>query len=230
MLPIAILQNDQTNPPGLLGTSLAGRKLPFSLIEVFRGEPMPDLAKVSGVVLLGGSMGAFEEQVYPFLVEEKALVRGAVDQGLPVMGICLGCQIVADALGGRAYRVEPQEVGLIDVHVTSAGERDAVLAGVAGVFASWHHDSFDLPSGATLLAESHLYPQALRFGSAVGVQFHPEVTAGVLEDWIDCGAPALREAGVDGAGLLRAFHTSQPGLRDRADALFGAWIAEVLQT
>jgi GMP synthase-like glutamine amidotransferase len=226
MLPIVIVQNDEFDPPGLLSDSLAERDIPAELVEVFQGAPIPDLGEVSGLVLLGGHMSAYEEQAYSFLVEEKELVRAAVREGVPVLGICLGCQIVADALGGQAYRVEPQEVGLIDINLTEAGSSDPGLAGVEGPFASWHHDSWDLPPGGTLLADSDLYPQAFRFGSALGVQFHPELTVGVLESWIRRDADALGEIGMNPNPFLSAMQASWPALRERADGLFGAWLAE----
>jgi GMP synthase-like glutamine amidotransferase len=144
-----------------------------------------------------------------------------------VLGICLGCQIIADALGGRAYRVDPQEAGLIDIRLNDAGLRDPVLAEVTGPFASWHHDSWDLPPGGTLLAVTDLYPQAFRSGSAVGVQFHPEVTAEVLQGWIRRGESSLRDSGVDPSEFLSTFQNSRQSFVRRADVLFGAWIAEV---
>jgi GMP synthase-like glutamine amidotransferase len=227
VLPIAIVQNDDSVPPGLLNDSLATRQVPAKLIEVFRGEPLPDLHEVSGVVILGGHMGAYDEQDHPFLVEEKELVRSAVRREVPLLGICLGCQIIADALGGKAYRVEPQEAGLVDLVLTEEGLCDQFGSAIAGPMASWHRDSWDLPPLGTLLAASDRYPQALRVGSAVGVQFHPEVTPGILDGWIRRDGTALLEIGLDPSRFLSAVQASREALRDRADRLFGAWLAEV---
>jgi len=226
MRPITILQNDPLVPPGLLGDSLAARNVSVELIEVFRGAPMPDPTKMLGVVILGGHMGAYEEQEYPFLVEEKELVKSAVRLGVPLLGICLGCQIIADALGGKAYRVEPQEAGLIDLMMTDSGRQDPVLAAVGSPMVSWHHDSWDLPPGGTLLATSDRYPQALRVGSAVGVQFHPEATPGILGGWIRRNSESLSEVGINPSRFLGAVQADQEALNDRADRLFGAWITE----
>lgn len=227
MRPVAILQNDGLVPPGLLGESFAERSVPGVVIEVFRGDSLPEPGEVSGVAILGGHMGAYDEQAHPFLTEEKELVRRAVGRGVPVLGICLGCQVIADALGGRAYRVEPQEAGLIDLRVTEAGLQDSVMAVLEGPLASWHHDSWDLPPGGTLLAVSDRYPQALRVGSAIGVQFHPEVTPDILEGWIGRNGDSLHEVGMDPALFLDALRASRDALRRRADRLFGAWISEV---
>jgi GMP synthase (glutamine-hydrolysing) len=230
MLPIAILQNDESVPVGLLGDSLAARHISVELIEVFRRDSLPDLDEVSGVVILGGHMGAYEEPDHPFLVEEKKLVRLAVDLGRPLLGICLGCQIVADALGGGAYRVEPQEAGLVDLRVTATGCQDPLGSAIEGPMVSWHHDSWDLPPEGILLATSDRYPQAFRVGSAVGVQFHPEATPGILEGWIRRDAASLHEIGVDPIQFLGAVRAAEAVLGDRADRLFGAWIAEAQST
>lgn len=227
MLPIAILQNDESVPLGVLGDSLAARRVPVTLVEVFRGEPLPDLAEVSGVVIKGGRMGAFEEQAFPFLVEEKNLVRNAVDRRVPALGICLGCQIIADAMGGSAYRVEPQEAGVITLQMTEAGRRDRLFRDWSAPTVSWHHDSWDLPPDGTLLAESDQYPQALRVGSAVGVQFHPEVTPRIVGGWIRRDGDSLHEIGIDPAEFMGEVHGSFEAMRVQADRFFQAWIDEV---
>lgn len=177
--------------------------------------------------MLGGHMGAYDEGEHPFLVREKELVRSAVRRNLPLLGICLGCQIIADALGGQAYRVEPLEAGLVDLRVTEEGLRDSLGSAMEGPMASWHHDGWDLPPHGVLLASSDRYPQALRVGSAVGVQFHPEVTPGILEGWIRRDGTALLEIGLDPSRFLSEVEVSGEALRDRADRLFGAWLAEV---
>jgi GMP synthase (glutamine-hydrolysing) len=179
------------------------------------------------VVILGGHMGAYEERDHPFLVAEKELTRRAVERGRPLLGICLGCQIIADALGGAAYRVEPQEAGLVDLEVTEAGRQDAVGRAIAGPVVSWHHDSFDVPPVGVLLAVSDRYPQVFRAGSAIGVQFHPEATPEILERWLRRDGASLAEIGMDPGEFLADALADQALLRDRADDLFGAWISEV---
>jgi GMP synthase (glutamine-hydrolysing) len=105
--------------------------------------------------------------------------------------------------------------------------RDPVIAVLESPLASWHHDSWDLPPGGTLLAVSDRYPQAFRAGSAIGVQFHPEVTPDILGGWIGRSGDSLREVGMDPAVFLEALRASRDVLRRRADMLFGAWISEV---
>ena len=226
MLPIAILQNDDSVPPGLLGENLLKRQVPADLVEVFAGDPLPDLAGVGGVVILGGHMGAYEEEDHPFISSEKELVRLAVARNVPLLGICLGCQIIADALGGRAYRVEPQEAGLVDLDVTHAGHHDPVGRALEGPMVSWHHDSWDLPPGATLLAATDQYPQAFRIGSAVGVQFHPEVTAEILGGWLERDGESLAEVDLNPIEFLTVVRSAEGSLQRRADGLFDAWTAE----
>jgi GMP synthase (glutamine-hydrolysing) len=226
VLPIAILQNDESAPPGLLIDSLETRQAPYTVVEVFRGASLPTLDQLSGVVILGGHMGAYEEEAHPFLVEEKELTKRAVERALAVLGICLGCQIIADALGGSAYRVDPQEAGLIDLQVTETGKGDPVGRAIEGPMLSWHHDSWDVPPSGVLLAVSDRYPQAFRIGSALGVQYHPEATTEILGAWLERDGASLEDIGLDPAQFLERAQASRLPLRHRADRLFGAWIAE----
>jgi GMP synthase (glutamine-hydrolysing) len=140
-----------------------------------------------GLVVLGGEMDADQTGDFPHLLATMDLLRDAADRQVPALGICLGAQLAAAALGGRAYPGPAgEELGWNKVELTGAGRADpgtGALTEPAELF-EWHHDTFDPPPGATVLAGGAVYPsQAFRLGSVVAVQFHPEVDGPLLAGW-----------------------------------------------
>jgi GMP synthase-like glutamine amidotransferase len=152
-----------------------------------QGDSIPDPDQVNGLVVMGGPMGAYETDKYPFLAEECRLLGELAGRNRPVLGICLGSQLLAKALGADVFPGHGPEIGFGFVELVSAGKQDPLFATVGGsipVF-HWHGDTFDLPEGAVLLASSREYAQqAFRFGScAYGLQFHIEPDSGTWLDW-----------------------------------------------
>ena len=153
------------------------------LDSISKIQPLsPDL-----VVILGGPIGAYEEQDYPFLVDELRLLERRLQADLPTLGICLGAQLMARALGARVYPGADKEIGWSPLKLSDAG-RNSALSNLAAEYTDvlhWHGDTFDLPVGATHLASSQKYQnQAFSWGkSALALQFHPEVTPLGLERW-----------------------------------------------
>jgi GMP synthase (glutamine-hydrolysing) len=187
------------------------------LCHPYRGEPLPTLEELAGLVVMGGPMGVSDTAEHPYLAGELELLAGAVAAGLPVLGVCLGAQLLAAALGARVYRGEHAEIGPGSVTLTAAGRADPVLGAGAGgelPVIHWHQDTFELPAGATLLASSALYPhQAFRAGArAYGLQFHVEVDRELATGWrehlpqgvaiSDAACTAVERAG---RGVLAAF-------------------------
>ena len=152
------------------------------------GEPVPTrLDGADGLVVLGGAMDFDDTDAFPHLLATMDLLRDAADRETPALGICLGAQLAAAALGGRAYPGPAgEELGWTKVELTPAGQADPVLGALqepAELF-EWHHDTFDPPPGATLLAGGAVYSsQAFRLGSVAAVQFHPEVDGPLLAGW-----------------------------------------------
>ena len=142
---------------------------------------------------MGGPMSANDP--LPGLAEELGLIRRAVIEGMPLLGICLGSQLIAKALGARVYRNRELEIGWEPVHLTDAGRADPLFSGLASplMLFHWHGETFDLPEGAERLAWSaKCRHQAFRYGRSVyGLQFHPEVTSAMIADWceqpVNCG-------------------------------------------
>jgi len=155
--------------------------------HLYANEPLPPVDSFDLLVVMGGPMGANDDADFPNLPRERALLAEAAGAGLPVLGICLGAQLLAVALGARVTRGVEEEVGFGEVTLTDEGCRDPVLGrGPRSIpVFHYHSDAFDLPRGAVLLAGSPSYPnQAYRFGDRVyGFQFHVEVDRGLLDAW-----------------------------------------------
>jgi GMP synthase (glutamine-hydrolysing) len=136
------------------------------------------------IVILGGPMSVYDN--LPYLQKEQELIRNAMKNDTPVLGICLGSQLIAQAAGGRVYKGRKKEIGWYNVYLTPASSND-IFRGFTDktirIF-QWHGDTYDLPANAKILAYSDLYPQAFRIGSAVGIQFHFEVDEPLIQTWM----------------------------------------------
>ena len=149
---------------------------------------MIDMQRFDALVILGGPMGVYEVEKYPHLRDEISVIRSAIALGRPVLGICLGAQLVAAALGSEVRPVGVKEIGWYDVHLTDDGRKDPVLGKFQDcekIF-QWHGDTFDIPEGAVHLASSEICRnQAFRYGDRVyGLQFHLEVDKPMIERWL----------------------------------------------
>jgi GMP synthase (glutamine-hydrolysing) len=192
----------------------------------------PSLEKYEALIVLGGPMNAHQIDTWPNLLTEVEVIREAVQSGMSVLGICLGAQLLAKALGGRVSRNEQREIGWYDVQLTEAGRSDPVMSTFAAtqrVF-QWHEDGISLPEGADHLAASPASPvQAFRFGEhAYGFQFHLEVDASLVERWLTVAdnQPLLaEEAGrVDPNAIRRQTAHWIGGLQDLSRSTFSRWI------
>lgn len=169
-----------------------------------------DAAAPDLLVVLGGPIGVYEEDTYPFIRREVALLQARLERQLPTLGICLGAQLIARAMGARVYPGPAKEIGWKPLQLTEAGRHSAVahLDGASTSMLHWHGDTFDLPEGATLLASTDLCAhQIFSVGAHVlAFQCHPEVLGDTLERWL-----------VGHACELAANHIDVPELR--ADGL-----------
>jgi GMP synthase (glutamine-hydrolysing) len=153
------------------------------------GTPSPRPPEEYGAVLVfGGAMHADQEERHPWLREEDTLMRRLIEARTPVLGICLGAQLLAKAAGARVGPMKEPEIGWFPAELTAAGMRDPLIGRWPPAFDAfqWHYHAFDVPEGAEELARSAVCTQAFRLGeSAWAVQFHPEVTLPQVEGWID---------------------------------------------
>ena len=187
------------------------------------GDGLPRLDEVDGIVSLGGEQNALD----PGLAEEAALLREATERGVPVLGVCLGAQLLAHALGGSVCRLPRRHVAWLPLEPLPAAAGDPVLGalppGAAGLH--WNEDGFDLPAAATELLRSPAGSgEAFRAGErSWGVQFHPELDDAALESWYEDWYGALAQAGVAEEDARAADREHLPGQRPLSEAIFGGF-------
>ncbi len=193
MTRVLIIKNIETEGPGTIEDFLKDRDLAYQIIELHMGQRPDDLESYSHLVVMGGPMGVYEMDKYPYLRDETQVIEEFIKKDKAVLGICLGAQMVAHVLGARVYKGPVEEIGWFMVQITEDGLKDRAMASLevdntrqAEVF-QWHGDTFDLPEGALRLATSETYPnQAFRYGDRVyALQFHIEVTPSIVREWFE---------------------------------------------
>ena len=190
MSDFLVLQHIDCEDLGTIEQAMIHRGISYRYVRLFDGDPLPeDIKNYSGLIILGGPMNVYEEDVYPYLKGEDILIKEAVKRRIPVLGICLGGQLIAKATGAKVNKGTKKEIGWYDLLLTPGGKADKVFKNFPErltVF-QWHGDTFDIPSDATHLAGSVLFPnQAFRIGDNIyGLQFHLEVTQKMISRWIN---------------------------------------------
>ena len=195
---------------------------------MFAGDPVPrGMTGAAGLVVMGGSMGVYEQREYPFLSDEIRLIETALGSEKPVLGICLGSELLASALGAEVRRSGSKEIGWFPVTLGGAAETDPLFCEVERDFIGyhWHGDVFNLPSGAVSLASSARTPcQAFAYGkSAYGVLFHLEATQEIVADMVRGFADELDEERIDGAQIIAQTREHLPELQRIGASVFQAW-------
>lgn len=189
---------------GLIGDVLKELKLPFKDVHLHDGEGLPrETSDLDGLIVMGGSMNVDDVVKFPFLMQEAQLIERVLADKKPVLGICLGAQLMAKALGERVFQNHKKEVGWHPVHMTPAAKNDPLFKSFPPSITvlQWHGDTFNVPRGGVHLARTpDCDAQAFRWGdNAYALQFHLEVTAPMVKNWCaaDCEQSFIREAGED---------------------------------
>jgi len=211
---------------GIFGPVLSAAGFDLSVMDAGVDELFEPIVSSDLVVILGGPIGVYEDSVYPFLVDEQRALAQRIRDGLPTLGICLGAQLVAAALGARVYPGGRKEIGWTPVQLTEAGGCSCLSKLEGQAVLHWHGDTFDLPEGAERLASTSLYEnQAFALGSNVlALQFHPEVDARRFEQWLIGHAGELSAAGVDVATLRTGARQCGSALRAASASMLGHWL------
>lgn len=228
---LVVLGHHPRTGPSAFTEVLDGRAhlVPWRAVDTTGGDALPGIDDLGGVLAMGGPMGVPEGDDHPWMADELAWLAKVVDAGVPVLGICLGSQLLATALGGRVERLPAPEIGYLPVTRGAGASDDEVAAGwpdgTATLF--FHEDGIAaLPDGAEVVLEGPGGPAAWRLGSGLGVQFHPEVTLEQLTGWLE--VPELRAhldtAGVDAGDLLEEATRRTRFTVPQGRALLARWI------
>lgn len=195
MLKALVIQNTESEGLGIVSKNLRQKGISADFIKTFKYGLIPKhIDGYDGLVVLGGPMGVYEDDLYPFIRQEISLLKDAVKKNIPVLGICLGAQLLAKAAGADVYKGTKKEIGWYEITLNEQGKRDMLFIGLPDKFTvfQWHGDTFDFgkdlnPVAGTFLASSELFQnQIIKVGkNAYGLQFHLEVTEEMIRNWIN---------------------------------------------
>jgi GMP synthase (glutamine-hydrolysing) len=219
MKKICVLQHHPAEPMGIWEEELQRWYAPFEIVPLWKEAKLPAPETTLAAIIMGGPMNVSEQDRYPFLTAEIDYLRALQGRGTHVLGVCLGAQLLAAALGARVETGPRPEVGYTTVTLTPTGAEDTLLSGFPMELPvlQWHAQGFELPEGATRLATSRDYEnQAFRSRNAWGFQFHLEATAGMADNWAAQGEDELQAA-----GLTRARLAEQAAAHAQMVLLFG---------
>ena len=223
---VLVFRHSPSDGLGLIGDALDANAISYDYADLYASPTSPAPSnEADALIFMGGSMSANDDS--PFITREIEYIRSAVSGGKPVLGVCLGAQLIAKALGARVYANPVREVGWAPVTFADAALRDPLFTGLAEaeVIFHWHGETFDLPAGAELLASSAACRnQVFRLGDRIyGLQFHLEVTPGMIVEWCQedagCGAGDARQP------IGPYPHAART--RELAEIIFGRWCSLV---
>lgn len=230
MKPVAIFRHSITEGPGYFATVLDARRVPWRLVRIDAGEPVPDDARAySGLALMGGPMSVHDE--LPWIPRVLALINSAVRDAIPVLGHCLGGQLMSRALGGEVSRSAVEEIGWGEVTVEDNAPARQWFGATRGFLAfHWHGETFSIPPGATrVLTNTHCVNQAFVMGKHLGMQCHVEMTPELIRSWCkDWEKELVARAGpsVQTPAQMQAnLGERVSALNAVADRLYDRWVA-----
>jgi GMP synthase-like glutamine amidotransferase len=219
-LKALIVQHEEPTPPGLLGDWLDRRRAEVEVLRIDLEEGDPDPRQYDLIALLGSELPAFDDSV-PFIPRESRLIREAMEADIPMLGLCFGGQLMARALGGRSFRAARSEIGWFRVHSNDPGLIPE------GPWFEWHHDSFTVPPGARLIAETDVGPQAYVIGRSLGLQFHPEVTPEIVQGWVRDYREEPQDDELDLDAMLKETSRRAPVVSRMTERLFDHFLTDV---
>ena len=236
---VLVIQNDKSDPVAQVGEWVSEFGIDVQVLQPFNGDVVPDELPqdIHGFIVLGGAMGANDDSDYAWLSKVRGLLHDAAKQDLPTVGICLGAQVLATAIGGTVTRADAIEIGPVEIHVDEhKATTDPLFSRYAGQNvkgAQWHQDWVaTLPADAVVLAGNNDCPvQAFRVGDNVyGVQFHPEIDAAIFKDWAsDSDDEAGQRSGRDMSEPIQAMIDVEAELTDTWRPVFHSWSELVKQ-
>jgi GMP synthase (glutamine-hydrolysing) len=227
---VLVLQHAAPEGPAAIGDALKRRGIGMKIVRLDQGAAVPEsMESAAGLVVMGGPMGVYEADRHPFIPAELRLIESAVDAERPVLGVCLGSQMLAAALGAKVYPSGRKEIGWHEIRLRPGARKDPLWHGAEERFTGfhWHGDIFDLPKGAVPLASSALTEhQAFRAGeSAYGLLFHLEVGETQIRDFVKAFADELAAAAIPGEPILEGMAAHLKPLQRLGAHVFDRWAA-----
>lgn len=234
--PVAIFRHARSEGPGYLAQFLDARGIPWRLVRIDAGEAVPASAgEYAGLVFMGGPMSVNDD--LPWIAPVLALIRGAVAADIPVLGHCLGGQLMARALGAAVGANPVKEIGWGEVTVADNAEARRWFGDARGFLGfHWHGETFGLPAGAAhLLSSAHCANQAFSIGKHLALQCHIEMTADMVRDWCALGAEELAQAAASPAvqtpqEMARDLQARVASLQALAEGVYGRWAEGLIST
>jgi GMP synthase (glutamine-hydrolysing) len=233
MAKVYVLQHHAAENLGRISDALEGAALAWQYVRVADGQAVPkDMKAAGGLIVMGGPMGVYQTDRHPWLRDEMALINDAIKHNLPVLGVCLGAQIVATALGAKVVRnPSGKEIGWHPITLEEAAKKDRLMRELPDKLTPfhWHGDIFELPSGAVSLARSEKTPcQAFRYGDKVyALQFHFEVTSEGVRAMAAAFAKELVRENISADEMVAQAAEFTPALEQIADTVFSRWASPI---
>lgn len=235
MAKIVVLQHHPAEDLGVIAEALETAALAWQYVRVHDGQAIPkEIRGAGGLIVMGGPQTVYQLERYPYLQEEIRLIEDALKANKPILGVCLGSQLLAATLGAKVYRGAEREIGWYPVRLAEAAKEDRLMRGLPDEFiaAHWHSDVFDLPDGAIALAASEKTPiQAYRYrDNAYGLLFHAEMTAEILGALVAEFGDGLQRVGIDGDRILSEASHHLPRLNQIGETIFSRWARPIQGT
>jgi GMP synthase-like glutamine amidotransferase len=217
---VLILQHEEPSPGGFIYDWASARGAEVEMVRMDLDPPEVDPNGYDVLIPLGSEFAAYDDSL-PWLAGEIKLLERAIADDVPIFGICFGGQLLARVLGGRCFRSEIPEIGWLSV---GSDNTDLVPD---GPWFQWHFDTFEAPPGSDVIARTAVGPEAFVIGRNMGVQFHPEVTPKIMDEWVSVFRHELDDSGVDPDKILEDTHKGAESAAGRSSYLLDSYIREI---
>jgi GMP synthase (glutamine-hydrolysing) len=229
---VLVLQHAESESLGTIQDALRSASLEVQYVRTFEGQSIPSSSDAySALIVMGGPMGVYETNRYPFLLQERKLIDTFLKAQMPILGVCLGSQLLAASLGADVRKGEQKEIGWHAIELTEEGKRDPLWRGEPPQFVAyhWHGDNFDLADGAVSLASSQVTPvQAYRYGDKTyGLLFHLEVTASHIRGMLAEFAAEIQVENLSATAIMNEGECHLPSLQRVGASVFRRWAESV---